>query len=164
MGEKDYGWTSTPQSGRSVRFETTTTHTIMSLSSSVAASSSSRTTTTTTAARRPAQVRVSLSLSIFALNGRSSSPNCLNHVSRACDTMITFTNSFVWSARRALAATRAAAKNENEGHRRNGTDAGTVQRRVHQGNITTTISLFHSSVSFDRDLKWVGVFRALDFC
>ena len=43
----------------------------------------------------PAQVRVSLSLSIFALNGESSSPNCLNHVSRACILMITFTNSFV---------------------------------------------------------------------
>ena len=42
----------------------------------------------------PAQVRVSLSLSIFAL-GESSSPNCLNHVSRACILMITFTNSFV---------------------------------------------------------------------
>ena len=43
---------------------------------------------------------------------------------------------------------RRREKRERGGIRRNGADAGTVQRRVHQGNTTTTTSFFSSSFSF----------------
>ena len=87
MGEKDYRWTSTPQSGRSVSIQRNNNNTYYNVVVVVGrrvvfvaddddddVSSS------------PAQVRrVFFSLSIFAL-WESSSPNCLNYVSlsRVC--------------------------------------------------------------------------------
>ena len=98
MGEKDYRWTSTPQSGRSVSIQRNNNNTyynvvvVVGRRVVVVADDDDDDDVSSS----PAQVRVSLSLSIFALNGESSSPNCLNHVSRACILMmITFTNSFV---------------------------------------------------------------------
>ncbi len=97
MGEKDYRWTSTPQSGRSCSIQRNNNNTyynvvvVVGRRVVVVADDDDDDDVSSS----PAQVRVSLSLSIFALNGESSSPNCLNHVSRACILMITFTNSFV---------------------------------------------------------------------
>ena len=97
MGEKDYRWTSTPQSGRSVSIQRNNNNTyynvVVVVGRRVVGADDDDDDDVSSSL---SQVRVSLSLSIFALNGESSSPNCLNHVSRACILMmITFTNSFV---------------------------------------------------------------------
>ena len=80
MGEKDYRWTSTPQSGRSNSIQRNNNNTYYNVVVVVGRRVVVADDDDDDVSSSPAQVRVSLSLSIFALNGESSSPNCLSRV------------------------------------------------------------------------------------